>query len=42
MYGRIYRNAEATAYRGACPRCGAAINVPIGTGGTNQRFFTAG
>jgi hypothetical protein len=41
VYGRVYRNDEQTAYTGHCPKCGAKINVPIGGGGTSQRFFNA-
>ncbi len=40
-YGRIYRNAEASAYEGRCPRCGAEVRVPIGPDGTQARFFAA-
>jgi len=40
-YGRLYRNREATAYVGRCPRCGAPVRVPIGESGTSERFFTA-
>jgi PHP family Zn ribbon phosphoesterase len=39
VYGRLYRNPEATAYEGRCPRCGAFHFVRIGHGGTNQRLF---
>lgn len=40
-YGRMYRNAAATAYEGRCPRCGAAVRARIGPGGTSQRVFEA-
>jgi hypothetical protein len=38
-YTRIYRNAEATAYRGRCPRCGKAVSFTVGNSGTDARFF---
>jgi hypothetical protein len=41
VYGRLYRTLEGTAYFGRCPRCGAPVRVPIGHGGTSQRFFQA-
>lgn len=41
VYARIYRNAEATAYAGHCPRCTRGLRVQIGAGGRQQRFFTA-
>lgn len=41
VYGRLYPNSDRTAYIGRCPRCGAPMRVPIGEGGTSERFFTA-
>lgn len=40
-YGRIYKNKDGTAYVGRCPRCMRNIKVPVGEGGTSQRFFNA-
>lgn len=40
-YSRIYRNHDATAYEGRCPKCQRAVRVPIGEGGTDNRFFVA-
>jgi len=40
-YGRLYKNADGTAYEGRCPRCGCACRVPVGEGGTSERFFRA-
>lgn len=41
VYSRIYRNREATAYVGHCPRCGRRLAVGISPGGSDRRFFTA-
>jgi phage FluMu protein Com len=41
VYGRLYKNAEGTAYEGNCPRCGAHFHIRIGEGGTADRFFKA-
>jgi len=39
IYARIYRNREATAYVGWCPRCGARVQALIGPDGTDRRLF---
>lgn len=41
VYGRIYKNKDKTAYVGRCPKCMRNIKVPIGSGGTDTRFFNA-
>jgi hypothetical protein len=40
-YGRLYRNADETAYEGRCPRCGARVQAYIGPDGTSRRMFEA-
>ena len=41
VYARAYMNKEKTAYKGMCPRCGKRVDVKIGAGGTDSRFFSA-
>lgn len=41
VYARIYINPEGTVYKGGCPRCGKRVEVKVGPGGTDSRFFTA-
>ena len=41
VYARLYINKEETAYSGRCPRCASPLEVKIGPGGTDNRFFTA-
>jgi hypothetical protein len=40
-YARVYRNREATAYVGHCPRCLKRVELKVAPGGTDARFFTA-
>ena len=34
-------NKEKNAYEGKCPKCNGEVNVKIGPGGTETRFFSA-
>ena len=39
VYQRVYRNRDATAYEGQCPRCAKPVRFIIGQGGTDARSF---
>ena len=41
VYGRVYKNKDGSAYEGRCPKCLRFVHVPVGEGGTSQRFFRA-
>jgi hypothetical protein len=41
IYCRIYRNKAQDAYEGSCPKCHKRVKLPIGSGGTSNRFFEA-
>ena len=41
VYSRAYVNKQGTMYQGSCPRCAKHVEVKIGSGGTDNRFFNA-
>mgnify|MGYP001166944231 CR=1 FL=1 len=41
VYSRVYKHRSGRKYVGGCPRCGKPLEVSVGPGGTNHRFFEA-
>ncbi len=41
IYCRVYLNDAQTAYVGNCPRCYKKVKFRVGSGGSDDRFFTA-
>jgi hypothetical protein len=41
VYARVYVNKKKKAYIGWCPKCTHRIEIKIGKGGTDSRFFRA-
>ncbi|MBI1825487.1 MAG: hypothetical protein HY287_10030 [Planctomycetes bacterium] len=41
VYTRVYRDADASAYEGRCPKCGRKVRLVVGPKGTRARFFAA-
>lgn len=39
-YAHIYPNRQRTAYVGYCPGCGQRVEILIGPGGSDSRFFS--
>ena len=40
VYSRLYINPQGTCYLGNCPRCARRLEILVGPGGTESRFFT--
>ena len=40
VYSRVYINRERSAYVGHCPKCAKRVQLKIGPGGSESRFFS--
>jgi hypothetical protein len=38
-YQRVYRSDDGKWYRGRCPKCLKPVEIRVGAGGSDSRFF---
>jgi hypothetical protein len=41
VYSRVYKSKLGDRYVGFCPKCGAKVQLMIGSDGVDDRFFVA-
>ncbi|MSP24646.1 MAG: hypothetical protein EXR75_05675 [Myxococcales bacterium] len=41
VYRRVFKRADGTAYEGRCPKCGRAVCLVVGPGGSGSRVWRA-